>query len=120
MAVKASSNWAGLDVHRGSAQQRGYTKAWGRARLAFLAGHPLCSHCQAEGRLVGATVVDHVRPHRGDLAAFWAGALQALCKTCHGRKARRENRLVPCAHRLMVGEVCAHCGRVPAQQAANQ
>ena len=27
--------------------------------------------CQREGKLVPATVVDHILPHRGDEALFW-------------------------------------------------
>ena len=55
---------------------------WRRARLVFLARHPLCVDC---GR--GATVVDHRDPHRGDPAVFWdSRRWQALCASCHGRK----------------------------------
>lgn len=34
--------------------------------------------------MVGATVVDHVKPHRGDLELFLDRTnLQSLCKPCH-------------------------------------
>ena len=36
------------------------------------------------GRTVEANVVDHVKPHRGNLGLFFdRGNLQSLCKSCH-------------------------------------
>lgn len=48
--------------------------------------------CQESGRIVSATVVDHITPHRGDERLFWDESNhQALCAACHnGRKAREE------------------------------
>lgn len=47
-------------------------------------GHPLCVMCQAEGRIEAATVVDHIKPHRGDQALFWdRDNWQSLCKRHH-------------------------------------
>ena len=60
-----------LDRQRPSAARRGYGPRWRRARAAFLAQHPLCAACRAQGRVVPATVVDHVVPHRGDQRLFW-------------------------------------------------
>jgi 5-methylcytosine-specific restriction enzyme A len=60
-----------LDRERPSAARRGYDGRWRKARAEFLAEHPLCAHCLAEGRLTPATVVDHVVPHRGDQRLFW-------------------------------------------------
>ena len=60
-----------LDRQRPSAARRGYGPRWRRARAAFLARHPLCAACRAQGRVVPATVVDHVVPHRGDQRLFW-------------------------------------------------
>ena len=54
------------DRVRGSAAARGYDERWRKARAAFLQKHPLCEICRAEGKLVPATVVDHIIPHRGD------------------------------------------------------
>ena len=46
-----------------------------------------------EGRLVKATVVDHVTPHRGDKKLFWDESnWQALCKRCHDKKTMTEDR----------------------------
>lgn len=75
------------DRTRGSAHQRGYDSRWQRARLSFLADNPLCVECSKGGRIAEATVVDHVKPHRGDNALFWDRSnWQALCKPCHDRK----------------------------------
>lgn len=62
-----------------------YTYRWQQRSKAFLRRHPLCVMCKARGRTVEATVVDHVTPHRGDLALFWdeLGNWQSLCKPCH-------------------------------------
>jgi 5-methylcytosine-specific restriction protein A len=71
---------------------RGYGSAWQRARLGYLKAHALCVACLAAGRVAGASVVDHVIPHRGDKRLFWdAGNWQALCKGCHDAKTARED-----------------------------
>lgn len=63
---------------------RGYGAPWRRARKAYLFAHPLCVICQAQGRVSAASVVDHIRPHRGDQVLFWdRDNWQALCTTCH-------------------------------------
>lgn len=79
-----------LDRQRGSANERGYTYAWQRARESFLRDHPLCQ-CQDcdEGRVrvTAATVVDHKIPHRGNMTLFWDRAnWQSMSKVCHDRK----------------------------------
>ena len=55
-----------------------------------------CRVCQ---RLEGNTahlVADHIRPHRGDPALFWAEAnLQTLCAACHNADKQREERKRP-------------------------
>jgi 5-methylcytosine-specific restriction protein A len=72
------------DARRGSARERGYSTAWDRAAAAFKATHPLCVGCQAMGRVVPATVVDHVIPHRGSETLFWAEEnLQPSCAWHH-------------------------------------
>jgi 5-methylcytosine-specific restriction enzyme A len=82
-----------LDRQRPSAARRGYGPRWRRARAAFLAQHPLCTACRAEGRVVPATVVDHVLPHRGDQKLFWDERNWApACKPCHDAKTAREGR----------------------------
>jgi 5-methylcytosine-specific restriction endonuclease McrA len=42
------------------------------------------------GEIVPATVVDHIKPHRGDPELFWdASNHQALCKHCHDSHKQR-------------------------------
>ena len=73
------------------ASERGYGKAWQKARKRYLEAHPLCVACLREGRYTKATDVDHIVPHRGDPALFWDGAnWQALCKPCHDEKTLKE------------------------------
>jgi 5-methylcytosine-specific restriction protein A len=63
------------------------TRRWRRMARQHLAEHPFCV-CGCD-RL--AEVVDHIRPHRGDVAlAFDADNLQSMTRACHGRKTRLE------------------------------
>ena len=78
---------------RPTATGRGYDSKWRGARNRFLKINPLCVRCKGEGRLVKATVVDHVKPHRGDKKLFWDESnWQALCKKCHDKKTMTEDR----------------------------
>ena len=75
-----------------SAADRGYNRAWQKASKLFLAAHPLCVKCAAEGVYHRATVVDHIVPHRGDQGLFWdRNNWQALCKKHHDQKTGRED-----------------------------
>ena len=48
--------------------------------------------CVTEGCAVKATVVDHIKPHRGDNDLFFERLnLQAMCKACHDRKTARHD-----------------------------
>lgn len=68
------------------------SKRWQEARAAYLQRHPLCEQCGREGRLVLARVVDHITPHRGEMALFWDSSnWQALCEHCHNRKTAQED-----------------------------
>jgi 5-methylcytosine-specific restriction protein A len=70
---------ARFDRTRPSARQRGYTVEWQHARAAFLLQHPVCRYCPKP-----ATVVDHIKPHRGDMRLFWRRSnWQPLCTPCH-------------------------------------
>lgn len=63
---------------------------WFRLRAQVLQDDPLCRECQAQGRVEPGVDVDHIVPHRGDLARFWNREnLQALCHACHSRKTQR-------------------------------
>jgi 5-methylcytosine-specific restriction enzyme A len=67
--------------------------AWKRMRLAQLATEPLCRMCTARNLIVMATVVDHIKPHKGCEALFFdTDNLQSLCKLCHdGAKQAQES-----------------------------
>lgn len=82
-------------LHRGDrpgADKRGYNRRWQRARLLYLREHPYCVSCMEQGKMVEATVVDHIRPHRGDATLFWDKAnWQSLCKPCHDKKTWNED-----------------------------
>lgn len=60
------------------------TTRWRKLRRVFLAEHPLCAMCQQEDKVCAAEELDHIVPHRGDLALFWnVQNLQALCRFHH-------------------------------------
>jgi 5-methylcytosine-specific restriction protein A len=65
--------------------------AWRACRAAYLGEHPLCVDCEALGRLVSATVVDHkIEIKVGGAALDWSN-LQSLCKPHHDSKTGRDN-----------------------------
>lgn len=60
------------------------TKRWKALRLYRLAIAPKCRFCEQANKLVPACVVDHIKPHKGNLELFWDETnLQSLCKRCH-------------------------------------
>lgn len=72
---------------RVNATGRGYDSRWRSARSRFLKVNPLCVKCKEEGKFNKATVVDHIKPHRGDKNLFWDETnWQSLCKSCHDKK----------------------------------
>ena len=74
------------DDERASANDRGYTFAWRKARKAWIIRHPLCAICGQP-----ATDVDHIIPHRGNRELFWDSSnWQSLCHECHSRKSYGE------------------------------
>lgn len=80
------------DAKRLSSTARGYNGKWRKARLGFLAKHPLCVRHEAAGRVQSATVVDHIIPHKGDNSLFWDRKnWQPLCKPCHDKKTATED-----------------------------
>lgn len=77
---------------RESSAARGYGYKWQQARAGFLVKHPLCLHCEAKGRVVVATDVDHIIPHKGDMTLFWDRSnWQSLCGPCHSAKTAAED-----------------------------
>jgi hypothetical protein len=65
---------------------------WKSIRTHQLAEHPLCARCLDDGRVVLATVVNHVDPHRGDWDKFISGPFESCCKPCHDSIVQREER----------------------------
>lgn len=79
--------------NRANPSKRGYDIRWRKARIRFLKDNPLCVYCLKENRVVEATVVDHIVPHRGDNVLFWDKSnWQPLCKRCHDKKTGREEK----------------------------
>ena len=72
-------------VHRPAPHRWYCTAGWQRRRAHQLHIEPLCRLCLEAGRVVPATVADHVTPHRGDYNAFRLGQLRSLCAECHNR-----------------------------------
>lgn len=60
-------------------------------RHSQLLREPFCRECDRRGIRTLATVVDHIRPFRGDWALFIDKTNhQSLCKPCHDRKTAKE------------------------------
>jgi 5-methylcytosine-specific restriction endonuclease McrA len=76
---------------QGGANARGYNYRWQQRRKAQLAEEPLCRYCKRQGRIVPATVADHITPHRGDPVLF-EGPLQSLCASCHSSAKAKEEQ----------------------------
>lgn len=109
-AMQSVSNWR---AEKTSSTARGYGYKWQQARAGYLLKHPFCVYCLRDVRYAAilnmapsaavircaelglavpqATVVDHIRPHRGDQALFWDRTnWQALCAAHHSRDKQRE------------------------------
>jgi 5-methylcytosine-specific restriction protein A len=69
------------------------TSTWQRLRRLKLSTSPGCETCKRRGRLVYASVVDHIVPINAGGPAFPSlDGLQALCVQCHNSKTSREQR----------------------------
>lgn len=82
------------DSQRGGAAARGYDARWQKYRQAYLAEHPLCALCAKKDPPVvrAATVVDHIKPHRGNYDLFWdTNNHQPACAECHNIKTATED-----------------------------
>ena len=80
------------DTKRGTASQRGYDFRWQQYRISFLRIHPLCAECERNGIITPASIVDHIRPHKGDMKLFWdKNNHQSLCEQCHNIKTASED-----------------------------
>ena len=71
--------------------------AWTRLRLDILTRDGFeCRACQRIDPTGRQLVADHIQPHRGDRARFWApDNIQTLCKPCHDGAKQREERAAP-------------------------
>lgn len=69
------------------------SRPWRVGRLAFLAQNPLCTRCKANGRITAATVVNHIKPHKGDVTLFfdWLN-WEPTCKPHHDAAIQSEER----------------------------
>jgi 5-methylcytosine-specific restriction protein A len=81
------------EEQRGGASKRLYDYWWQKERKTFLEANPLCVMCRDEGIVTAACIVDHIKPHRGDIKLFrdrsnW----QALCKDHHDSTKQRQER----------------------------
>lgn len=69
-----------------------YNRQWSKVRTVYLKSNPLCVICMKDGHIKAANVVDHIKPHKGNLELFWdVHNFQALCKPCHDRKTAKED-----------------------------
>lgn len=83
---------AKADERRASSTQRGYGYRWQQVRAGYLRAHPLCAECTRKGRVVVATDLDHITPHKGDMDLFWSREnWQGLCASCHSTKTASED-----------------------------
>jgi 5-methylcytosine-specific restriction enzyme A len=79
---------------RKSATERGYGAKWQKASKAYLKAHPIAVDYFGEhgGRFYAAEVVDHIKPHKGDMKLFWdSNNWQGLTKRDHDRKTALED-----------------------------
>jgi 5-methylcytosine-specific restriction enzyme A len=84
---------AGREVRK-TAAQRGYGYRWQKASQAYLKAHPIAVDWFDEhnGRVFAAEVVDHIKPHKGDMKLFWDPSnWQGLTKADHDRKTALED-----------------------------
>lgn len=78
------------DMHQASGEYNNLyrTYRWRCERKDFLMEHPYCYVCGNK-----AVLVDHIRPHRGDMELFWDhNNWQPMCNSCHTQKTLRENK----------------------------
>lgn len=65
-------------------------KEWKNVRALRLQLNPLCCKCRAMGRLVEASVVDHIKPIEDGGGSLDLDNTQSLCKSCHNSKTRTD------------------------------
>lgn len=66
------------------------SKAWKSLRLSQLRREPLCRMCGESDKVVAATVVDHIKRHKGNHALFHDSEnLQSLCVSHHNSSKKK-------------------------------
>lgn len=69
------------------------TRRWQKLRASVLRRDRWrCQLCRGQFTGKGELVCDHREPHRGDVAAFWAGPFWTLCKACHDKTKQKIER----------------------------
>ena len=63
---------------------------WRRFRDWYIRKNPLCELCQKEGRIVPATLVDHIAELKDLGAPYDEGNVQSLCASCHAKKTKAD------------------------------
>ena len=61
-----------------------YGRAWKKIRARYVAAHPLCEMCQAEGRLTPTEIVHHIK-ELSDGGTHDFSNLMSVCKSCHNK-----------------------------------
>ena len=90
--LTASTTSVGGITEKGRQNSKLYsTNYWKQQRITQLSQKPLCASCLLEGKVVQATVVDHIFPHRQDENKFKLNHFQSLCIACHTNKTIEEN-----------------------------
>ena len=70
----------------------GGSRFWRRRAKRQLEAEPLCRRCLERGVVTPGAIADHCEPVGGSFERFKFGALQTLCKECHGKSKQREER----------------------------
>jgi 5-methylcytosine-specific restriction protein A len=87
---KHAKEKATYDQHRLNSHQRGYDRQWSAFRGAYLAAHPLCADCEAEGRTTAAAEVHHIVKVAVDPSKkLEESNVLGLCKRHHSMRTAR-------------------------------
>ena len=66
---------------------------WKALRAKQLQDHPLCAFHLKRNKVVEASVVHHVNPKdKDDIATFFRGPFESLCKPCHDSAGQKEDK----------------------------